>query len=48
LYNFKENRFLERNLIEKDTIHLEVMEEKLKAIIQSYNARLVDNDMVVK
>jgi len=48
LYNFKEDRFLERNLVEKDTIHQEVMEEKLKAIIQSYNARLVDNDMVVR
>ena len=48
LYNFKEDRFLEKNLVDKDTIHLEVMEEKLKAIIQSYNARLIDNDMVVK
>ena len=48
LYNFKEDRFLEENLVEKDTIHQEVMEEKLKAIIQSYNARLIDNKMVVK
>ena len=48
LYNFKEDRFLEKNLIDKDTIHLEVMEEKLKAIIQSYNERLIDNNMVVK
>lgn len=48
LYNFKEGRYLDRNLIDKDTIYLEVMEEKLKAIIQSYNARLIDNNMVVK
>jgi hypothetical protein len=48
LYNFKEDRFLDKNLIDKDTSYLWTMEEKLKAIIQSYNARLIENDMVVK
>jgi len=48
LYNFKEDRFLDMNLINKDTAYMGTMEEKLKAIIQSYNSRLIDNDMVVK
>jgi len=48
LYNFKEDRFLDKNLIDKDTSYIWTMEEKLKAIIQSYNARLIDNNMVVK
>ena len=48
LYNFKKDRFLNNNLIGKDTILQASLEEKLKAIIQTYNARLIDNDMVVK
>lgn len=48
LYNFKEDRFLDKNLIDKDTSYIWTMEEKLKAIIQSYNARLIDNNMVAK
>lgn len=48
LYNFKEDRFLDKNLIDKDTSYIWTIEEKLKAIIQSYNARLIDNNMVVK
>jgi len=48
LYNFKADRFLDNNMIDKDTSNLQTMEDKLKAIIQSYNARLIDNNMVVK
>jgi hypothetical protein len=48
LYNFKTDRFLDNNIIGKDTILQGAMEEKLKAIIQSYNSRLIENDMVVK
>jgi len=48
LYNFKEDRFLDKNLIDKDTSYIWTIEEKLKAIIQSYNARLIDNNMVAK
>lgn len=47
LYNFKEDRFIERNLIGLDTTVTEAMERKLKAIIQTYNSRLIDNDMVL-
>jgi phosphoglycerol transferase MdoB-like AlkP superfamily enzyme len=48
LYDFKKDRFLDNNLVEKDPVIQRLMEEKLKAIIQTYNARLIDNDMVVK
>lgn len=47
-YNFKTDRFLDYNIIGKDTILRGAMEEKLKAIIQAYNSRLIDNDMVVE
>jgi phosphoglycerol transferase MdoB-like AlkP superfamily enzyme len=47
-YNFKTDRFLDYNIIGKDTILQGALEEKLKAIIQAYNSRLIDNDMVVK
>jgi phosphoglycerol transferase MdoB-like AlkP superfamily enzyme len=47
-YNFKTDRFLDYNIIGKDTIIQGAMEEKLKGIIQSYNSRLIDNEMVVK
>jgi phosphoglycerol transferase MdoB-like AlkP superfamily enzyme len=48
LYNFKYDRFLENNLAGKDTLIQNRLEEKLKAVIQTYNARLIDNDLVVK
>jgi hypothetical protein len=47
-YNFKTDRFLDNNYIGRDTVLQGAMEEKLKAIIQVYNNRLIDNDMVVK
>ncbi len=48
LYNIKEDRLLGNNLLNKEDSLQKTMEEKLKAIIQSYNSRLIDNDMVVK
>jgi hypothetical protein len=48
LYNFRTDRLLEKNIIGKDTVIQKALEEKLKAIIQSYNRRMIDNDMVVK
>ncbi len=47
-YNFKTDRLLGKNIVGKDTGIQKAMEEKLKAIIQAYNSRLIDNDMVVK
>jgi len=48
LYSFKEDKLLDINMIGKDESLQAMMEEKLKAIIQTYNARMIDNDMVIK
>jgi hypothetical protein len=48
IYNFKTDRYLDNNLLGKDPVLEGLMEEKLKAIIQTYNSRLIDNDLVVK
>ncbi len=47
-YDYKKDIFLENNLIGKDPELQLPMEEKLKAIIQTYNSRLIDNNMVVR
>jgi phosphoglycerol transferase MdoB-like AlkP superfamily enzyme len=48
LYNFKDDMYLENNLLDTNPELQNSMEEKLKAIIQVYNSRLIDNNMVVK
>jgi phosphoglycerol transferase MdoB-like AlkP superfamily enzyme len=48
LFNYKTDRFLEKNMIGTNPEFQLEMEEKLKAIIQTYNGRLIDNNMVVK
>jgi phosphoglycerol transferase MdoB-like AlkP superfamily enzyme len=48
LYNYKEDIFLEKNLLGTRPELQAAMEEKLKAIIQTYNSRLIDNNMVFK
>ncbi len=48
LYNYKTDKFLEMDLKEKEPDLLMLMENKLKAIIQSYNSRLIDNNMIVR
>jgi phosphoglycerol transferase MdoB-like AlkP superfamily enzyme len=48
LYNFRNDKYLESNLIGKEPELVDIMTEKMKAIIQSYNSRLIDNDMVVR
>jgi hypothetical protein len=48
LYNYKNDLFLENNLAGKEPELEKEMEEKMKAIIQSYNSRLIDNNMVVR
>lgn len=47
-YNFRNDRFLDHNLIGKNMSLQTEMEDKLKAIVQTYNARLIDNEMVVR
>jgi phosphoglycerol transferase MdoB-like AlkP superfamily enzyme len=48
LFNYKTDKLLEKSLLGKDPLLQELMEEKLKAIIQTYNCRLIDNNMVVR
>ena len=48
LFNYKTDLFLQKSLLgEEPELQLQ-MEEKLKAVIQTYNTRLIDNKMVVK
>ncbi len=46
-YNFRTDRYLATNMVNTGDSLQALMEEKLKAIIQSYNARLIDNDLVI-
>jgi phosphoglycerol transferase MdoB-like AlkP superfamily enzyme len=48
LYNYKKDRFLESNLLDKEPELQKQMEVKLKAIIQTYNSRLIDNNLTVR
>jgi phosphoglycerol transferase MdoB-like AlkP superfamily enzyme len=48
LYDYKTDLFLDNNLIGKQTDLQKKMEDKLKAVIQTYNSRLIDNKMVIK
>jgi hypothetical protein len=48
LFNYKNDRFLEKNLLDTNYDFQVQMEDKLKAIIQTYNSRLIDNNMIVK
>ena len=48
LYNFKNDKYLENNVLSTEQTLAQELEEKLKAIMQSYNNRLIDNDMVVR
>ncbi len=48
LFNYKDDIFLEKSLLGKNPELQLQMEDKMKAIIQSYNGRLIDNNMVVR
>ena len=48
LFNYKTDIFLQKNLIGAEPELQMEMEDKLKAIIQTYNGRLIDNNMVVR
>lgn len=48
LINYKEDIFFERNLAGRLPEIQKRMEDKLRAIIQEYNRRLLDNDLTVK
>ena len=48
LFNYKEDIFLEKNQLGKNPELQSEMEYKLKAIIQSYNSRLIDNNLIIR
>jgi phosphoglycerol transferase MdoB-like AlkP superfamily enzyme len=48
LFNYKKDLFLENNLLGKEPDLQQEMENKLKAIIQTYNSRLIDNNMIIR
>ncbi|MEI8224744.1 MAG: sulfatase-like hydrolase/transferase [Bacteroidota bacterium] len=48
LFNYRDDIFLEKSLIGKNPELQLQMEDKLKAIIQTYNSRLIDNNMIVR
>ena len=48
LYNFRKDKYLEINLIGEEPELVNTMTGKMRAVIQSYNSRLIDNDMVVR
>ena len=47
LFNYKTDIFHENNLIDKEPELRSEMERKLKAIMQTYNSRMLDNDLSV-
>lgn len=48
LYNYKTDKYLENNILHQEPDIALRLEEKMKAIIQSYNSRLIDNNMIVQ
>jgi phosphoglycerol transferase MdoB-like AlkP superfamily enzyme len=48
LFNYKNDRYLQNNLLNKESETQRQLEDKLKAVIQTYNSRLIDNNMVVR
>jgi phosphoglycerol transferase MdoB-like AlkP superfamily enzyme len=48
LYNYNTDTFLQNNLLGKDPLLQQIMEEKLRAIMQTYNSKLIHNDMIVR
>jgi hypothetical protein len=48
MFDYKKDKFLMTNVLDKNPDLRRQMEEKLKAIIQTYNTRLLENNMVVK
>jgi phosphoglycerol transferase MdoB-like AlkP superfamily enzyme len=47
LFNYRNDKFLDSNLLDRNSDLCREMEAKLKAIIQTYNARLIDNNLTV-
>ncbi|HSL87659.1 MAG TPA: LTA synthase family protein, partial [Bacteroidales bacterium] len=48
LFNYKTDRCMESNILGREPDLMAEMETLLKAIIQTYNSRLIDNNMIVE
>lgn len=48
LYNWKTDRFLQTNLAQQKPDTLALIDKRLKAFIQQYNNRLIDNQLTVR
>jgi phosphoglycerol transferase MdoB-like AlkP superfamily enzyme len=48
LYDYKNDIFLGKNLLGTEPELQSRMEDKLRAVIQTYNSRLIDNNMIVR
>ena len=48
LFNYEEDRILKNNLLPSEKERTLIMETKLKAIIQAYNQRLTENQLIAK
>lgn len=48
VYRFKEDKLLQHNLLGKDSTKEKELERQLKAIIQSYMFRMVNNQLIIK
>jgi hypothetical protein len=47
LYNYKTDRMLQENVVKQFPDVVQGMEKKMRAIIQQYNNRMVDNKLVI-
>jgi phosphoglycerol transferase MdoB-like AlkP superfamily enzyme len=47
LYNFHQDKLMERNLVNERPEIVQIMERKIKAIIQQYNNRMIDDRLTV-
>jgi phosphoglycerol transferase MdoB-like AlkP superfamily enzyme len=48
IFNYRTDRFNKENLVGKEPELQGRMEEKFKAVVQTYNERLIDNKLTVK
>ena len=48
LYNFKKDELLKHNLLKSDKEKTQKLEQFLKAYIQSFNERMISNELVIK
>ncbi len=48
LYNLKQDRFMKKDLLQQHPAILDTMESKVKAFVQQYNNRMIENKLTYK